>query len=86
MIIGPWWSKQYRVLENVIQVYIDAGKYSTFSDKVDLYICTMSGEKYVVDGMKVKSAMRYMRQMEAQGCLDLTKSVDQWIYFVRIVE
>lgn len=83
--IGPLKRVQYRVLENVTQVYLDPGKYSRFSDKTDLYICTMTGETYVAEGMNVKSAMQYMTQFAMYGCLDLTKTVDAWVYIVRIV-
>lgn len=83
ILVGTWTHQQYCILENVTQVYFEIGNYGRLSQKVDLYICTMSGETFIVEKMKLRTAAEYINRMNAGGCLDLTESVDEWIYFAR---
>ena len=67
LLVGTWRHQQYRILENVTQVYFETGKYGSLSQKVDLYICTMSGDTFIVEGMKLRTAAEYIKRMNVGG-------------------
>ncbi|MBQ7432857.1 MAG: hypothetical protein IJV50_05280 [Lachnospiraceae bacterium] len=74
---------QYCVLENVTEVCLDTGWYPSPFKKATLYIYTMSGRVYVVEKMKFETAKKYVALMNESGCLDLTKSLDHWVYLAK---
>ncbi len=80
---GSWLHRKHYFIENVTQVYVETGKYGIFSKKADMHICTMSGEEFIVEKIQSWVAQAYMKKMNESGCLDLTESLDHWIYLAR---
>ena len=83
LIIGSWKKQQIKYLENVTDVTIDTDRYNGLAPKVNIIIQTMSGDRFVIEHMRISTAKQYIDKMNREGCLDLTKSYDGWLYLAK---
>lgn len=85
LIIGSWKKQQIKYLENVTDVTIDTDRYNGLAPKVNIIIQTMSGDRFVIEHMRISTAKQYIDKMNLEGCLDLTKSYNNMTFKTNLI-